>query len=80
MAWAEVQKSEAEEKTKAQAGANQDGAGDSFRRKKTDECQSWLEAVSKWEAYVLDARFGMRVNTGMDTLKWYRRHHKWASA
>ncbi|KAI1269036.1 breast cancer protein [Xylariaceae sp. FL1019] len=38
-------------------------------------CQGWLDKVSRWEAYVLDARIGMRVATGQDTLRWYKREH-----
>ncbi|KAI8946677.1 breast cancer protein [Xylaria longipes] len=44
-------------------------------KKKVDDCQSWLDKVSRWEAYVLDGRIGMRVQTGMDTLRWYKREH-----
>jgi hypothetical protein len=44
-------------------------------KKKVDDCQSWLDKVAKWEAYVLDGRIGMRVQTAMDTLRWYRRDH-----
>ncbi|KAH7039697.1 uncharacterized protein B0I36DRAFT_419243 [Microdochium trichocladiopsis] len=51
-----------------------------WKRKKLDECHTWLDTVGKWEGYVLDARFGMRVNTGQDTLNWYRREHPWATA
>jgi len=57
-----------------------DGDETAWKRKKLDECYSWLDTVGKWEAYVLDARFGMRVNTGQDTLNWYRREHPWAAA
>lgn len=45
-------------------------------REKVNECQSWLEKVAKWEAFVLDARIGMRVQTGLDTIRWYKREHK----
>ncbi|KAI3331747.1 breast cancer protein [Xylariaceae sp. AK1471] len=44
-------------------------------KKKIDDCQSWLDKVAKWEAYLLDGRVGMRVQTGMDTLRWYKREH-----
>ncbi|KAI0451623.1 breast cancer protein [Xylaria acuta] len=44
-------------------------------KKKVEDCQSWLDKVSRWEAYVLDGRIGMRVQTGMDTLRWYKREH-----
>lgn len=49
-------------------------------REKTEECQSWLDKVAKWEAFVLDARIGMRVQTAMDTLRWYKRERGWATA
>ncbi|KAI1367914.1 outer membrane protein Iml2/Tetratricopeptide repeat protein 39 [Xylaria arbuscula] len=44
-------------------------------RKKVYDCQSWLDKVARWESYLLDGRIGMRVQTGMDTLRWYRRDH-----
>ncbi|KAI1423351.1 outer membrane protein Iml2/Tetratricopeptide repeat protein 39 [Xylaria sp. FL1777] len=44
-------------------------------KKKVDECQTWLDKVARWESYVLDGRVGMRVQTGMDTLRWYKREH-----
>ncbi|KAI1304811.1 outer membrane protein Iml2/Tetratricopeptide repeat protein 39 [Xylaria venustula] len=44
-------------------------------KKKIEDCQSWLDKVAKWEGYVLDGRIGMRVQTGMDTLRWYKREH-----
>ncbi|KAI0126082.1 breast cancer protein [Xylariales sp. AK1849] len=53
---------------------------DAWRRKKTDECQSWLEKVAKWEAFVLDARIGMRVQTGTNTLRWFKRENGWETA
>ena len=46
-----------------------------YRKEKLDECQSWLEKVFKWETFVLDARLGIRVQTGLETLKWIREHH-----
>jgi hypothetical protein len=44
-------------------------------KKKVEDCQSWLDKVAKWDSYVLDGRIGMRVQTGMDTLRWYKREH-----
>ncbi len=35
------------------------------------ECESWVEAAAKWEAYELDARIGVKIATAQDTLrKW----------
>ncbi|KAI2620801.1 breast cancer protein [Xylaria nigripes] len=42
-------------------------------KKRIDDCQSWLNKVSKWGPYVLEARMDMRVQTAMDTLRWYSR-------
>ncbi|KAI0478128.1 breast cancer protein [Xylaria cf. heliscus] len=44
-------------------------------KKKVEDCEAWLDKVSRWESYVLDGRIGMRVQTGMDTLRWYKREH-----
>ncbi|KFY14123.1 hypothetical protein V492_02834 [Pseudogymnoascus sp. VKM F-4246] len=34
------------------------------------ECEEWLSKVAKWDtSYVLDARIGMKVTTGLDTIK-----------
>ncbi|CAJ2512765.1 Uu.00g008840.m01.CDS01 [Anthostomella pinea] len=52
---------------------------EAWMRKKLDDCQSWLDKVAKWEAFILDARVGMRVQTGLDTVRWYRREHGWAA-
>ncbi|KAI1776669.1 hypothetical protein F4818DRAFT_355906 [Hypoxylon cercidicola] len=73
LAWAEVQKPELRKE------ANQVDKED-WLREKMEECQSWLDKVAKWEAFVLDARIGMRVQTAMDTLRWYKREHGWSTA
>ncbi|KAF2263976.1 hypothetical protein CC78DRAFT_533579 [Lojkania enalia] len=38
---------------------------------KLEECKVWLEEVSKWESYDLDARIGMKVTTAKATLRRY---------
>jgi hypothetical protein len=44
-------------------------------KEKIETCQSWLDKVAGWDAYLLDGRVGMRVQTGMDTLRWYKREN-----
>lgn len=48
-----------------------------YRRAKADECQEHLERVKTWESFVLDARVGMRVQSGLETLGWFRRKMGW---
>ncbi|KAI0204920.1 breast cancer protein [Astrocystis sublimbata] len=44
-------------------------------KKQVEDVQTWLDKVAKWDSYLLDGRIGMRVQTGMDTLRWYKREH-----
>ncbi|KAH7127442.1 hypothetical protein EDB81DRAFT_142076 [Dactylonectria macrodidyma] len=44
-----------------------------YRRAKFDECQKQLDIVKGWEIYHLDARIGMRVQSGLETLAWFKR-------
>ena len=48
-----------------------------YRKEKVDECQASLEKAAVWDAFVLDARCGMRVQTGLETVKWFRRKMGW---
>ncbi|GAB0137760.1 hypothetical protein EsDP_00006014 [Epichloe bromicola] len=49
-----------------------------YRRARTDECEEYLGKVKAWESFVLDARVGMRVQSGLETLKWFRKRMGWA--
>lgn len=69
-----------EEKPAAAENQGEDdkaAALDGFRKAKIEECQACLDKAANWEAFVLDARCGMRVQTGMETLRWYRRRMGW---
>lgn len=81
LAWAEVQNPPALNGSSKGGDPEKDASeiNDEWCRKKATECESWLNKVSNWEAYVLDARFGMRVQTGNNTLQWYKRHKGWES-
>lgn len=64
---------------KAADGENgKEASLEEFRKEKVEECQASLDKAAAWEAFVLDARCGMRVQTGVETLKWYRKRMGWA--
>ncbi|KAM6514566.1 Mitochondrial outer membrane protein iml2 [Fusarium solani] len=42
-----------------------------YRREKYDECLRQMDVAKVWEAFVLDARIGMRVQSGLETLSWF---------
>ncbi|KAH6609741.1 mitochondrial outer membrane iml-2 [Trichoderma cornu-damae] len=48
-----------------------------YRRKKMMECEEQLNKVKVWEAYVLDARIGMRAQSGLETLIWFKKKNGW---
>lgn len=48
-----------------------------FRRRKLEECEALLEQVRGWESYSMDARIGMRVQSGFETLAWFRGKMGW---
>ncbi|KXH59172.1 breast cancer protein [Colletotrichum nymphaeae SA-01] len=48
-----------------------------YRKKKLNECQEWLDKVVAWEAFVFDARLGMRVQAALETLKWFKKKNNW---
>ncbi|KAM0251436.1 hypothetical protein ACHAQJ_008187 [Trichoderma viride] len=48
-----------------------------YRRKKMVECDEQLNKVKVWEAYVLDTRIGMRAQSGLETLTWFKRKNGW---
>ncbi|KAI1214253.1 uncharacterized protein F4807DRAFT_449555 [Annulohypoxylon truncatum] len=73
LAWIEVQKPELR-------GPIDEEDEEDWLYEKVEECQSWLDKVAKWEAFVLDARIGMRVQTGMDTIMWFKKGHGWTAA
>lgn len=51
---------------------------DAYRREKVRECEEYLEHVKTWDGFVLDARVGMKVQTGIDTLSWLKKKKGWA--
>ncbi|RFU81957.1 mitochondrial outer membrane iml-2 [Trichoderma arundinaceum] len=48
-----------------------------YRRKKMLECEEQLNKVKVWEAYVLDTRIGMRTQSGLETLAWFKKKNGW---
>lgn len=44
-----------------------------YRRERLDECQAQLDKARGWESFSLEARVGMRVQCGLETVRWLRR-------
>jgi hypothetical protein len=44
-------------------------------RRLVREATEWLEKAGKWESYELDARIGLKVTTGLDTMKKWKSVH-----
>lgn len=52
---------------------------DAFRQTKVKECEEYLEHVKTWDTFVLDARVGMKVKTGLDSIAWLRKKKGWTA-
>jgi len=66
--------------TQPSPDADGDGLADSDKKQLADECHTYLDRVAKWEAFVLDARIGMRVQTGVSSLAWLMKRKGWKQA
>lgn len=51
---------------------------EAFRRKRVEECEAALKRLVQWESYLLDARIGMKVQTGLDTVGWLKNKKNWS--
>ena len=52
---------------------------DAYQRLKTEECEKYLTRVRNYGSYCLDARVGMKVQSGFETLKWWKAKKGWAT-
>ncbi|RKU48741.1 Mitochondrial outer membrane protein iml2 [Coniochaeta pulveracea] len=48
-----------------------------YRRERVEECANYLEKLVKWEAFLLDGRFGLRIQGGLDSVKWLKAKKGW---
>lgn len=63
-----------------QAPAGDDGKDDlEYRKKKLQEVEEYLEKVKNWEAYTLDMRVGLKVQSGFETVKWFKDKMGWSA-
>ncbi|KAI9148156.1 Inclusion body clearance protein IML2 [Paramyrothecium foliicola] len=53
------------------------GATAEYRRAKLEECAGYLDTAKAWETYVMDTRIGLRVQSGLETLDWFRKKMGW---
>lgn len=77
LAWAEANDKECwpngSGSSSASGQSDSEDAAQAYRVDKAVEAQGWLDKVAKWETFVLDARFGMRIQTGLEVLKWFKK-------
>ena len=52
-----------------------DAAVAEYQAKKAAECQMYLDKVKNGESFVLEARIGMRVQGGLETMEWWKKKH-----
>lgn len=50
---------------------------ETYRQKRVNESLAELDKVANWETFVLDARIGMKLQTGLDTIKWLKEKKGW---
>lgn len=48
-----------------------------YRKKKLEECEEYLDTVKNWESYLLDMRIGLKVQSGIETIKWFKGKMGW---
>lgn len=47
------------------------------RKEKAEACRELLNKAKAWEAYTLDARMGMRIQSSLETLDWFWKRMGW---
>lgn len=51
-----------------------------YRKSKFEDCEKKLQLVKNWESFSNDARIGVRVQSGFETLAWFRKKMGWNKA